>query len=72
LFKNGREVDSVVGADGAKLEAKIQKHYVVPENSQGNGGGPSNSVSGYPDITSNVDAKNVLTTSTFTNSRWNV
>jgi hypothetical protein len=57
LFKDGREVDSVRGADAVTLEAKIAQHYVVPEGS-GNSG-PVNSLNGYPDITSNVDVKNV-------------
>jgi hypothetical protein len=51
-------VETVVGADAAKLEEKIKQHYVVPENSGGESGATS-SVKGYPDITSNVDAKNV-------------
>jgi hypothetical protein len=47
----------VRGADANALEAKIKQHYVVPE-----GTGDSalaSSVNGYPDITSNIDVKNV-------------
>ena len=57
-------MDSVRGADATTLEAKIKQHYVVPEAQQGNG--PTNSVNGYPDITSNIDVKNVHWWSTST------
>ena len=46
------------GADAATLEAKIKQHYVVPEEPQSSGG-YANAVSGYPDITANIDVKNV-------------
>jgi hypothetical protein len=48
----------VRGADVATLEAKIKQHYVVPEEAQSSGG-YANAVSGYPDITANIDVKNV-------------
>ena len=64
LFKDGREVDSVRGADPKTLEAKINQHYVVPQSTGGSESEASSSqlaaaVNGYPDITSNVDVKNV-------------
>ena len=52
------------GADPVALEAKIRQHYVVPEAAEeGSASGPAgssfvSSVSGYPDITSNIDPKN--------------
>ena len=69
LFKDGQEVDSVRGADAATLEAKIRQHYVVPENSEISGS--ASSVSGYPDITSNVDVKNVDSILVSAHTRWN-
>ena len=53
------------GADAAALEAKIKEHYVVPEESQGSSG-YANSIQGYPDITANIDVKNVNPISAFT------
>ena len=49
----------MVGADAAALEAKIKVHYIVPESSDSPSGTPP-SVNGYPDITLNIDPKNVL------------
>jgi hypothetical protein len=57
----------VRGADPQALEAKIRQHYVVPEateegSASGTAGSASvSSVSGYPDITSNIDPKNAST-----------
>jgi len=45
------------GADAATLEAKIKQHYIVPATTDSDGS--SLTVNGYPDITSNVDVKNV-------------
>ena len=52
------------GADPQTLEAKIKQHYVVPQStggteSEASSGQPTATVSGYPDVTSNVDVKNV-------------
>lgn len=62
LFKDGKEVDSMRGADPRVLEAKIREHYVVPEateeGSTSVGSASVSSVGGYPDITSNIDPKN--------------
>jgi len=59
------EVDSLLGADPGVLEEKIRQHYVVPEASeQGSTSGANHSVrsvSGYPDISSNIDTTNVRT-----------
>lgn len=71
LFKDGREIDSVRGADAATLEAKIKQHYVVPEESQ-NSSGYADSINGYPDITANIDVKNVHPGLTQLRYRWNV
>jgi thiol-disulfide isomerase/thioredoxin len=57
LFKDGREVDSVQGANAGMLEAKIKQHYVAVDTSASSGS--TSSASGYPDITSNIDIKNV-------------
>lgn len=54
------------GADAATLEAKIKQHYVVPETAQSSG--IAASISGYPDITSNVDVKNVFPILTITDT----
>jgi hypothetical protein len=70
LYKDGKEVDFVRGADAATLEAKIKTHYVVPENTQASGS--TVSVNGYPDITSNIDVKNVHLILSFLTVRWNV
>jgi len=53
-------VDFVRGANPQALEEKIKQHYVTSEAS-GSSASTSNSasVSGYPDITSNVDITNV-------------
>ena len=64
LFKDGKEVDSVRGADPRTLEAKIKQHYVVPQSADGSSSESGNgqmaaTVNGYPDITSNVDVNNV-------------
>ena len=40
------------------LEAKIEQHYVVVHATAASKGS-SSSASGYPDITSNIDVKNV-------------
>jgi hypothetical protein len=65
FFKDGKEVDSVRGADAASLEAKVKQHYVAPAAAESSGtGGMANSVNGYPDITSNIDIKNVNPPST--------
>lgn len=58
FFKNGREVDSLQGASVGALEAKIELHYVVVHATAASRGS-SSSASGYPDITSNIDIKNV-------------
>ena len=55
------------GADATTLEAKIKQHYVVSETAQSNGSAAS--VSGYPDITSNVDVKNVFFNLDFTDTQ---
>jgi len=60
FFKDGKEVDSVRGADAASLEAKVKQHYVAPAAAESSGtGGMASSVNGYPDITSNIDIKNL-------------
>ena len=58
LFKDGREVDSLQGANAGVLEAKIKQHYVAVDATAASSGS-SSSASGYPDITSNIDIKNV-------------
>ena len=58
LFKDGREVDSLQGANVGALETKIEQHYVVV-HARAATKGSSSSASGYPDITSNIDIKNV-------------
>jgi hypothetical protein len=60
----------VRGADATALEAKIKQHYVVSETAQSNG--IAISISGYPDITSNVDVKNVFAILALLTLRWNV
>jgi len=67
----------VLGANPADLEAKIKQHYVAPQSSGGTESGASTSqsaatVSGYPDITSNVDVKNVAQSPVITENRLNV
>jgi len=76
LFKDGEEVDSLRGADPRALEEKIRQHYVVPEASgQGNTSEANHSVSsvsGYPDISSNIDTTNVHTCQCKANvNSWN-
>jgi len=58
LFKDGREVDTLQGANAGALEAKIKQHYVAVD-ATASPGGSSSSAGGYPDITSNIDIKNV-------------
>jgi len=53
-------VDFVRGADPRALEDKIKQHYVSAEGSGSSATASSSAtVKGYPDITSNVDDKNV-------------
>jgi len=57
-------VDSVRGADTRGLEEKIKHHYIVPQSTGGVqsetfNGQLAAAVNGYPDITSNIDVKNV-------------
>ena len=54
----GKEVDSLKGADLSGLEAKIKQHIEVGESSEPSGS--TTSVSGYPDITDNIDVTNVF------------
>src|SRR5271154_1991023 len=70
LFKDGREVDSLQGANAAALEAKIKQHYVAGDATAASSGS-SSSASGYPDITSNIDIKNVSLIWYQTDIRWN-
>lgn len=58
LFKNGKEVDSLKGADLSGLEAKIKQHIEVAESSESSRS--TTSVSGYPEITDNIDVTNVF------------
>jgi hypothetical protein len=57
----------VRGADPRNLEEKIKQHYTVPQSTEGTqseafSGQIAAAINGYPDITSNVDVKNVRTT----------
>ena len=69
LFKDGKVVDTVVGANAGELENKIKQHYVAVDASASSGS--ASSASGYPDITSNIDIKNVNLKKKLSDNRWN-